>query len=285
MKSVLTVLIVLLTAASPAFAHHEAIFGPQSSAVLSPTTFFSAQLFDKEDGHDQDKHRETTTVYSFGFKPIDKQPLSFAVVVPITFASGIQGVGGEPAHHGFEDALLTARYRVDAGSFASSIGFDEGYVMGVGGVELPTGTLDHPFGKSAYGQIAAGLLSLEKRPIAVLGYVYYHHRGEYSGLRESGNVFMGGGVAYTPIDSATKLFSVQLGVSNEHTFAEQLNGVPLVDTGGRGVFLHPAVVFQFTSSVQFFSLISLPVTQQWNSTSDEQRFRVGAGVIWILRHS
>ena len=285
MKSVLTVAAVMVMAASPAFAHHEAIFGPQSSAVLSPTTFFSAQLFDKEGGHDKEEHRETTTVYSFGFKPMDKQPLSFAVVVPITFASGMQGGTGEPAHHGFEDALLTARYRVDAGSFASSIGFNEGYVMGVGGVELPTGTLDHSFGKSAYGQIAAGLISLEKRPIAVLGYVYYHHRGEYDGLRESGNVFTGGGIAYTPIDSATKLFSVQLGISNEHTFAEQLNGVPLVDTGGRGVFLHPAVVFQFTSSVQFFSLISLPVTQRWNSTSDEQRFRLGAGVIWILKHS
>ena len=36
--------------------------------------------------------------------------------------------------------------------------------MGVGGVELPTGTFDHQFGKGALGEIAAGLFSLEKKP-------------------------------------------------------------------------------------------------------------------------
>src|SRR5262249_35047608 len=156
---------------------------------------------------------------------------------------------------GFEDAVLTARYRVDAEPFASSFGFEEGYVMGVGGVELPTGTLDHPFGKSALGQIAAGVVSVEKRPIALLAYAYYHHRNEYDGLRDSGNVFAGGGIAYTPIDSEDKLFSLQLGISKEHTFAAQLNGVSLSDSGGSAVFLHPGVVFQLTSNVQFFGLV------------------------------
>src|SRR5438874_1986225 len=124
-KCVPIVLALTLSTAAPAFAHHEAIFGPQSSAVLSPTTFFSAQVFDKERSDGEDKHRETTTVYSFGFKPVDKQPLSFAFVVPMTFASGT----ADASHHGFEDMLVTARYRVDAEPFASSIGFQEGYVM------------------------------------------------------------------------------------------------------------------------------------------------------------
>ncbi len=272
-----------LATAAPAFAHHEAIFGPQSSAVLSPTTFVSAQVFDKELGKDDDQHRETTTVYSFGLQPTKKAPLSIAFVVPMTFDSGIPG--GDPAHHGFEDAMITARYRMDAGDFADKIGFSDGYVMGVGGLELPTGTLDHPFGKSAYGQIAAGLFSIEKRPIALLTYVYYHHRNEYEGYRDSGNVFGGGGVAYTPIDTASKLFSLQLGASYERTFSEEQDGLPLPDSGGSGVFLHPGIVFQFTSSVQFFALASVPLSQQWNSPDDHQRFRLGTGVIWILKHS
>src|SRR5262249_54908439 len=72
--------------AAPAYAHHEAIFGPQSSAVLSPGTFLSAQVFDRETGRDDDKGRETTAVFSVGFRP-SKHPLSIAVVVPFTFSS------------------------------------------------------------------------------------------------------------------------------------------------------------------------------------------------------
>ena len=281
MKYVLTSVAFVLSTTAPAFAHHEAIFGPQSSAVLSPSAFLSAQIFDKEKGRNDDKHREATTVYSFGFTPVKKKPLSIALVLPMTFTSGT----AEPSSHGFEDALVTARYQIDAEPFAASIGFDEGYVMAVGGVEVPTGTLDHDFGRSAFGQIAAGLFSLEKRPIAYLAYVYYHHRNEYNGLRDSGNVFAGGGVAYTPVDTENKLFSLQLGISNEHTFAAEQNGVPLADSGGSGVFLHPGLVFQFTSSVQFFAVASLPVSQQWSSADDHQRFRLGTGVIWLLKRS
>ncbi len=274
------VLAFVSSTAGPAYAHHEAIFGPQSSAVLSPSTFFSAQVFDKEEGEGADKHRETSTVFSVGFKPIKKRPLSLAFVVPMTFASSTADAA---SHHGFEDALVTARYQVDTEPFASSSGFEEGYVMGVGGLELPTGTIDHPFGKGGYGQIAAGLLSLEKKPLALLGYVYYHHRNEYEGERDSGNVFGGGGIAYTPIDEESRLFSLQLGISWERTFASELNGVALGDSGGSGVFLQPGVVFQFTSRAQFFALVSVPVTQQWNSADDHQRFRLGSGIIWIFK--
>ena len=70
-------------------AHHEAMFGPQSSAVLSPSIFLSAQVFDKEEGKDDEKRRETTTVYSVGFTPLKRQPLSIAFVLPVTFASGV----------------------------------------------------------------------------------------------------------------------------------------------------------------------------------------------------
>jgi hypothetical protein len=278
--------VLTLMNGAPAYAHHEAIFGPQSSAVLSPSTFVSAQVFDKEHGSDDDKRRETTTVYSFGFKPLKKAPVSLAFVVPVTFASSPAGPATPGAtNRGFEDALLTARYRVDAGSFAESVGFDNGYVMGVGGLELPTGTIDHSFGKGAFGEIAAGLVSVEKRPIALLGYVYYHHRGVYNGERDSGNVFGGGGVAYTPVDTENKLFSLQLGISKEHTFASELNGAPVADSGGSGLFLHPGVVFSFTPNLQFFGLVSLPLTQEWHSPDDQQRFRLGTGVIWILKHS
>ena len=282
------VLALTVSAAAPAFAHHEAMFGPQSSAVLSPGIFLSALVFDKETGKDNQERRETTTVYSVGFKPMKTQPLSMAFVLPVTFAGGAPDPN-EPgaATRGFEDMLVSARYRVEAPAVARALGVQESYVMGVGGVELPTGTFDHPFGKGAFGEIAAGLFSLEKRPFATITYVYYHHRGVYNGVRDSGNTFAGGGVAYTPIDDEErgKLFSLQLGVSYERTFQSEENGVAVADSGSSGVFIHPGVVFDITPTVQMFGLVSLPLTQQFNSIVDRQRFRLGTGIIWILKHN
>jgi hypothetical protein len=264
------------------------MFGPQSSSVLSPGIFVSAQVFDKEEGKDNDKRRETTTVYSVGFTPIKKQPLSIAFVLPMTFASGIADPSTPGStNRGFEDTVLSARYRVDAPGLASSLGLDQSYVMGVGGIEMPTGTIDHAFGKGAFGEIVAGLFSVEKRPLAAIAYVYYHHRGVYNGLRDSGNTFAGGGLAYTPIDDDTKgkLFSLQLGMSYERTFASEENGLTVAASGASGIFLHPGIVFSTTQSLQFFGLVSLPLSQQYNSVVDRQRFRLGTGIIWILKHS
>jgi hypothetical protein len=188
------------------------MFGPQSAAVLSPAIFISAQIFDKEEGKDDLERRETTVVYSVGVTPTRKLPLSVAFVLPVTFTGGASDPSTPgSATRGWEDSLVTARYRINAQGVANALGLDQSYVMGVGGVELPTGTIDHPFGKGAFGEIAAGLFSVEKRPIAAITYVYYHHRGVYNGLQDSGNMFAGGGIAYTPIDDEEhgKLFSLQ----------------------------------------------------------------------------
>jgi hypothetical protein len=286
--SVLSILVMASLRATPAYAHHEAMFGPQSAAVLSPGIFLSAQVFDKETGKDDQKRRETTTVYSVGFKPVKTQPLSIAFVLPVTFASGVAAPSTPGSvNRGFEDSVLTARYRIEAPGITSALGLDQSYVMGVGGLEMPTGNIDHPFAKGAFGEIAAGLFSVEKRPVAAIAYVYYHHKGVYDGLRDSGNMFAGGGVAYTPIDDEAngKLFSLQLGLSEERTFASEENGLPLAESGASGVFIHPGIVFSINPSLQFFGLVSLPVTQQYNSIVDRQRFRLGTGVIWILKHS
>lgn len=158
--------------------------------------------------------------------------------------------------------------------------------MGVGGLEVPTGNMDHPFGNGPFGEIAAGLFSIEKRPLAGIFYAYYHRTGVHDGVRLSGNMFAGTGVAYTPVDddAAGKLFSLQLGLSYEQTFAEEQNGTPLTNTGSSGVFVHPGIVFSTNPTLQFFALVSLPVTQQWGSPDDRQRFRRGGGTIIILGH-
>jgi hypothetical protein len=280
-------LLLVLVAAAPAYAHHEAMFGPQSAAVLSPKIFVAGQVFNKETGKDTVRQREMTIVGSLGFTPIKGKPLSMALVLPVTIASGIPEPRPGLASWGWEDTLVTARYRQNTPTLTSALHVDQTYVMGVGGLELPTGTYDHPFGKGAYGGMTAALVSVEKKPVALIGYGYYHHRGEYNEFRDSGNMFAGGGFAYTPIDdeAAGKLFSLQLGMSYERTFQEEINGMPVTESGASGVFMHPGIVVAASPNVQIFGLVSLPLTQQWRSLDDRQRFRLGTGVIWILKHS
>jgi hypothetical protein len=280
-------LLFVFLAALPADAHHEAMFGPQSAAVLSPKIFVAGQVFNKETGKDTVRQRETTLVGSLGFTPMKGKPLSLALVLPATIASGTPEPRPGLAAWGWEDSLVTARYRLNTPALTSSLHADQTYVMGVGGIELPTGTYDHPFGKGAYGGMTAALISVEKKPVALIGYGYYHHRGEYSGFRDSGNMFAGGGFAYTPIDDedAGKLFSLQVGMSYERTFQEETDGVPVPESGASGVFMHPGLVVAASPNVQIFGLVSLPLTQQWRSLDDRQRFRLGTGVIWILKHS
>src|SRR5579863_2684655 len=97
----------LLFLPAPASAHHEAMFGPQSSAVLSPGMFISLQVFDRENGTGTYRHRETTGVYSLGYKPFLSNPLSFAFVGANT-REAYTGVGSTTL---FEDPLISARYR------------------------------------------------------------------------------------------------------------------------------------------------------------------------------
>ncbi len=264
---------------TPAYAHHEALFGPQSSAALTWPDFLSVQVFDARRGKGDEKTHTTTTVFSGGVTPF-RFPLSVAFVVPVSVETHVTG----HTHRGLEDSLLSARYERDTPRISEALHLEESFVMGVAGLELPTGNLDHPFGHGRPGSIAAGLISLERRPIAMIAYTYLHKASDYQGNRASGNVFAGGGVAWTPIDdeSEGKLLSLQLGASYERTTREHEDGVPLELSGGQGTFLHPTVVFDIGTHVQIFNLVSLPVSQAWRNGDDRQRFRFGSGAIFKL---
>ena len=192
--------------AAPAYAHHEALFGPQSSAALSPTLFLSAQIFDTQRGKGDEKTHSTTTVFSGGVKP-SRMPVSLSFVVPFSVETEVGGA----TRRGVEDSLFSAKYQRDTNRLSEALHLEQSFFMAVGGLELPTGNLDHPFGHGRPGTIAAVLMSLEKRPLALIAYAYAHRAGEYEGNRASGNVFAGGGVAFTPIDDEEhgKLFSLQ----------------------------------------------------------------------------
>ena len=104
--------------------------------------------------------------------------------------------------------------------------------------------------------------------------------------RQNGNFFTGTGVAYTPIDddAAGHLFSMQLGLSYEKTLAMEEFGKPVSGTAATAVMMHPGLVFQTNTRFQFFSIISLPLTQRFESLDYRQRFRLGFGTIIMLGH-
>src|ERR1700694_1199825 len=98
----------------PAQAHHEAIFGPQSSLVLSSPAFLSLQTFSRTTV----RGTETTGLISGGVTPFDGVPLPCAAIVTATYAS-------PPGRLAREDLILVTRNLYALG------GEDGNFVMGV----------------------------------------------------------------------------------------------------------------------------------------------------------
>jgi hypothetical protein len=263
---------------SSAFAHHEAIFGPQSAMVLTSDAYLTGQLFTRQTGPKDQRVQETTTVLSAGFSPF-KKPISVALILPFSVIRA-----GGASTTGLEDAILGVRYRADLPDLTRAIGGKESFAMVVGGVELPTGTIDHAFGKDSLASIAAGLMSIEKGPFSLIGYGFYRRQSMYKTDREGANLFFGTGVAWTPIDDqAGRLFSVQLGLSHEAKRREHVGGLVNTESGGHGVYAHPTILYGVSQQLMLFAQTTLPVSQDWRNQADHERFRAGAGVILVLR--
>lgn len=273
----LVVGIFCLLAPGAAGAHHEAIFGPQSALVLTPDKYGTAQVFTRRAGSGDERTQETTAVVGAGFAPFEK-PLSFSIVVPF---SAVTTLGRGPTRAGLEDVVFGMRYRLELPGSGSG---GHSYLVGVGAVEVPTATVDHPFLKGAPGVVGAGLYGLEAGPFSVIGYGFVHRHGVYEGVRESGNVFLGGGAAWTPVDDPNtgRIVSLQLGISRETTLAEERGGVRVHDSGGWSLLVHPTIVWGVSRRVLVFALTSLPVAQQWRAVAEEDRFRVGAGAVIVF---
>jgi hypothetical protein len=90
-----------------ASAHHEAIFGPQSSLIMSADKFVSVQVFGRELGTSESKTHETTTLMSAGVRVSKRRPLTFTAILPYSWISE----PGQVRTSGSEDFVLGLRYR------------------------------------------------------------------------------------------------------------------------------------------------------------------------------
>jgi len=236
--------------ALPARAHHEAIFGPQSSLVLSSREFLSLQTFSRRFSGG---HQETTPLLSLGFTPFHSVPLSFTAIVPATDTDG---------RLTREDVIAGARYLQPLG------GEDGNFLMGVAALDVPSGNTDHKSFDGPFIAQAAVLGSAERGPFSGIGYSYWRSAGN----RKPQNLFFGTGLAWTPLDDHLgHLFSTQLGLSYEVSFEV-----------GNQLLLHPTVVFAPGGHLLFFTVVSIPLHRHMTDPSLQDDYRLGAGAIFLF---
>jgi hypothetical protein len=184
--------------APSARAHHEAIFGPQSSLLYSNERFVSVQAFTRQFGTPGQRTQETTGVLSGGFNLLKGIPLAFTAIVPYSF---INEVDQGSSTSGFEDSIVGVRYRYDLAGLIEKWNRDGNFILGMAGVEIPSGVIDHKAWKAPLDYLSGILGSLERGRWSGIGYVYYRYNPLYrTGGNKGDNLFLGGGIAYTPYE-------------------------------------------------------------------------------------
>ena len=269
--------------AAPARAHHEAIFGPQSSLVLSAPTFASVQTFSRQLGTAGARTQESTLLLSAGLTPFRSVPVSFSVALPMSSIDTLDGANA--SRRGLEDAILGVRYRLDLTGLQERFGKDGNYVMGMAAVEVPTGLVDHAAFRGPLDGMVAALAGIERGPFSWNSYAFYRRHGtDSAGARVGDNLFLGGGMAYTPFDDPARerLVSLQLGLSYEIYARSTESGALIPDSGGRGLYLHPTVVWGPGGRILLFAMTSLPAFEDYRNMADNNRWRVGLGIIFLF---
>ena len=255
-------LVVLMGALCPfrALAHHEAIFGPQSAALLSHPRFVSTQYYFSNEGQ-----RPADLIHSnIGILSV-AAPLRPGWSLSASLPFEIQG-GSPDAVQGIHDPVFGVRYTPDVGK---------------GRILIGTLTLEPPASSlevRAFGTGGGVLYGVERGHWS--GIAYTLARTEHSfqdGVRRGNRLFMGGGAAF----EARRLpFSPQLGMSWEHTTPRIEGGQPVQDSRSSVLMLHPTVVKTFRDEhISTFLVFSVPAAQ-WSGNEGWQRWRIGTGIVW-----
>jgi hypothetical protein len=272
----LALLAASLALPSAARAHHEAIFGPQSSLVLSAPAYVSFQTFTRQTGTATDRTQETTALVSGAVTPFSF-PLSFTVIAPASRVQLLDRGGGRTAS---EDLIVGTRYRLDLEPLNHAFGKDGNFVMGMAAAELPTGSMDHRAFHGAVDGMFALLGSLERGAFSGIGYGFYRLNGADAGTKKGDNLIFGGGLAWTPVDAA-QILSFQLGVSYEQYARDVAAGRAVEDSGGNELLLHPTIVWG-KGSVLAFAVVSVPVQRELRTPLPQDRWRAGFGVTYVF---
>jgi hypothetical protein len=153
----------------------------------------------------------------------------------------------------------------------------------MGAFELNNGTIDHRAWTGPLDTLGAVLGSLERGNWSAIGYTVARFNVEGSeGNKDGDNLFLGGGLAYTPNEDfkTGRLFSYQAGWSFEHYSRDRVEGRPDPNTGGDEFLLHPTLVYSPGHDLLFFGIVSLPVWRDFKDPAAQDGYRFGTGVLY-----
>ena len=251
------VLLITLLSFSGLYAHHEAIFGPQSATLISKKRFVSTQYYFTNEGTSPvPLSHSHIGILSVGTS-VSRQ-WSLSATLPF------EAERGEEKADGLQDLVLAIRYFPELGP--------RKWLIATFTLEPPTGNLEH----DAVGLGGGVIYGTEWRNWSVIGYGLERTESSLEEGEKRGNrLFLGGGLAY---ESWGLPFSPQLGVSWEHAGRSREDGRLMDSSNSSVLMLHPTLAREFHSFNTFLGL-SLPVAQR---SGDEawQRFRVAVGVVW-----
>lgn len=244
-----------------AFAHHEAIFGPQSTTLISSRRFFSTQYYYlRKSRAPAPRERSHVGVLTAGTSLGKRWSLS--LTLPLEGERNNLGEGAA----GVQDVVVGIRY--------VPYSRQDDSLMVVLTLEPPTGNLEH----DAFG-VGGGLLyRREWGHWSAVTYGLARTENSFDvGERRGDRLFLGGGVAY---EHHNLPFSPQLGFSWEQTGRRKEVSAAIAGSNTAAFLLHPTLIRSFKNeSLQVFLVVSVPVAQA-SGNEGWQGFRVATGFLW-----
>ena len=280
-------LIAAVTVCSSASAHHEALFGPQSSLAVESEGFVSVQAHEHVFGLGSSYDQETAYIVSAGVSPFHGIPWSFTLVQTYTYENArtpqgdqtgpLSSCGGCIAR---ENLLVSTSYRFDFTGLQRATGKDGNFALMTAAIEPPTGDKDYAPFHGPMNSIFATMAGVEWSHYSAVALGYYRlNAADDTGSKKGNNWLAGLGFTYTPIDERARMISFQLGLAAEVHDRDVVNGSNLV-SGGWEAFASPTIVWKPASPMRFFMYVSLPVAQDYRADYQVDRWRAGLGVIY-----
>jgi hypothetical protein len=276
-----------LLLAGDARAHHEALFGPQSSLAVESEGFVSLQahehMFGLKDTYDQ----ETAYIVSAGISPVRDIPWSVTLVQTYTYENARTPQGNQTGPLSScggclerENLLASTSYRFDFTGLQRATGKDGNFALVSASIEPPTGEKDYaPFhGPTNY--IFAAMAGVEWSHFSTVALGYYRlDTPDDTGSKKGNNWLAGLGFAYTPVDGPDRMLSLQMGLAAEMHDPDVIGGANIV-SGGWEVFVSPTLVWMPAARTRFFLYAALPVGEDYKADYQVDLWRAGLGVIY-----
>jgi hypothetical protein len=279
--------VALALSSSEALAHHEALFGPQSSLAVESDGFVSLQAHEHVFGVGSTYDQETAYIVSGGVSPFRRIPWSFTLVQTYTYENArapqgeqtgpLSSCGGCVAR---ENLLVSTSYRFDFEGLQRATGKDGNFALLSAALEPPTGEKDYAPFHGPVNYIFAAMAGVEWSHFAAVGLGYYRlNATDDAGSKKGNNWLAGLGFAYTPVDEADRMVSLQMGLAAEVHDADFIGGADVV-SGGWEVLASPTVVWKPAARTRFFLYVSLPVAEDYKADYQTDHWRAGIGVIY-----